>query len=93
MTNPQDNPQDKRSGKKFSASPWWSQLAYFWNGYLKYYKLTLSIAVIAGIITALTGGFGYPTMVKEVFPIIFGKKELYPIVQNYLVDWFGIDHL
>lgn len=48
---------------------------YPYFGYLSGVRSTFIAGVTAGIIFAVASGFGFPLMVKTVFPVIFGKTE------------------
>ncbi len=65
---------------------------YLWRTYLSNQKKTLFWAVFAGGIAAASAGFGIPTIMKEVFPIVFGTEPLPDFLKQRLEGWFpGVD--
>lgn len=47
-----------------------------WREYLLPYKGALAWAVLGGMVAAVAGGFGFPVILQEMFPIIFDGKPL-----------------
>ena len=69
------------------------RLKYLWDYYIRFYKWTLLISILAGAAAALTGGFGFPFMIDKVFPIVFERDQLPKPTQEVLVSIFGAENL
>ncbi|MFI3242648.1 MAG: ABC transporter ATP-binding protein [Akkermansia sp.] len=53
----------------------------------------LIIGIIAGVISAITAGFGLPFMLKEVFPIVFAPDQAPPALIAQLQQFIAPQHL
>ena len=69
------------------------RILYIWRNYVRYYKWMLFGSIAAGALSAWASGFGYPFMIKKVFPIVFGNEQLSPEFQAWLVRIVGEEHL
>lgn len=70
-----------------------SRLRYLWDNYMRFYKWTIFASILAGAVSAWASGFGYPFMIDKVFPIVFGRAQLPPEIQDVLVKLFGENNL
>lgn len=59
-------------------------------GHIKHYKFTFVLGVLSGLVYAVSSGFGIPTMMKTVFPILFegSNAENTPQWLRTLVDQY-----
>lgn len=58
----------------------------FCRRYLAPEKKTLFAAVFCGAMAATTAGFGVPTMMDKVFPVVFGEKPLPEFLQIRIAE-------
>lgn len=64
-----------------------------WREYLLPYKGALAWAVLGGMVAAVAGGFGFPVILQEVFPIIFDGKPLPPWAERVILYFVSPENL
>ena len=51
-------------------------IVHIWREYLRPNTITLAVAVLGGVIAALSSGFGIPAILQAVFSVIFDGEPL-----------------
>lgn len=64
-----------------------------WREYLLPYKGALAWAVLGGMVAAVAGGFGFPVILQEMFPIIFDGKPLPPWAERVILCFVSPENL
>lgn len=64
-----------------------------WREYLLPYKGVLAWAVFGGMVAAVAGGFGFPVILQEMFPIIFDGKPLPPWAERVILCFVSPENL
>lgn len=64
-----------------------------WREYLIPYKGALAWAVLGGMVAAVAGGFGFPVILQEMFPIIFDGKPLPPWAERVILCFVSPENL
>ncbi len=76
-----------------SATPQGSALLTLARRYSKGCRSLLTAGIIAGVVSAITAGFGLPFMLKEVFPIVFDPQQASPELTALLKEYIAPEHL
>ncbi len=70
------------TGERKSAD---QKTTFLWRRYLGAHWLSLFFALLGGGVAAVTGGFGIPTVLKSMIPVIFEGKPLPDWAQDILL--------